>query len=66
MSHGAFLNSSGALLPLQGEVCWKVPIGSGKASSARPSELLVRHWARGQFTFTSLLFAEDPLGTGPS
>ena len=40
MSHGAFLNSSGALPPPQGEVCWEVLVGSGKASSARPSELL--------------------------
>ncbi|MCS4150705.1 hypothetical protein GGP95_001208 [Salinibacter ruber] len=40
MSRTAFLSSSGALLPPQGEVCWKVPIGSGKASSAKPSELL--------------------------
>ncbi len=40
MSRRAFLNSSSALLPPQGQMRWKVPIGNGKASSARPSELL--------------------------
>ncbi len=64
MSHGAFLNSSGALLPPQGEVFWKVHTSSGKASSAEPSEL--QDPALGQRTITSLLFAEDPLGRGLS